>query len=105
MGRLLFILMVAWQLFDATDVVISGALKGAGDARFVFWWMLIAAFLIWLPLVFVVAKVHNTMPALWATMVVYVVIICIGSLVRWRRGKWKTFDLMSDSRTRKGTPC
>ncbi len=102
MGWILFVLMVAWQFFDATDVVISGALKGAGDARFVFCWMLIAAFLIWLPLVFVVAKVHNTMPALWGTMVVYVVVISIGSLFRWRRGKWKTFDLMDDSRTKKG---
>lgn len=105
-GRLLFVLMTAWMLFDAADVVISGALKGAGDARFVFWWMLIAAFLIWLPLVFVVSRVHNTIPALWATMIVYVVVICIGSLVRWRRGKWKTYDLMSDSRMRKeGKSC
>lgn len=98
MGRLLFVLMVAWQFFDAADVVISGALKGAGDARFVFCWMLVAAFLIWLPLVFIVAKFHNTMPALWATMVVYVVAISIGSLVRWRRGKWKSLDLTDGSR-------
>ena len=100
MGRLLFFLMATWLLFDAVDVVLSGALKGAGDAHFVFWWMLIAAFVIWLPLVFVVAQLRNTMPALWATMIAYVVVISVGSYVRWRRGKWKSYDLMSGTERR-----
>ena len=100
MGRLLFFLMATWLLFDAVDVVLSGALKGAGDAHFVFWWMLIAAFVIWLPLVFVVAQLRNTMPALWATMIAYVVVISVGSYLRWRRGKWKSYDLMSGTKRR-----
>lgn len=94
LGRTLFMLMAAWQVFDAADVIISGALKGAGDTKFVLWWMLIVAFGIWLPLVWVVVEVHNTMPALWSTMVAYVVIICIGSLIRWRRGKWRTIAIV-----------
>ena len=94
LGRTLFILMAAWQVFDAADVIISGALKGAGDTKFVLWWMLVVAFGIWLPLVWVVAVLHNTMPALWSTMVAYVVVICIGSLVRWRRGKWRSIAIV-----------
>ena len=88
LGTTLLCLMAAWMLFDAVDVVVSGALKGAGDTKFVMWWMLICAFLVWLPVVFAVRRFHNTMPALWATMVLYVVVICIGSLARWRRGRW-----------------
>ena len=95
LGTTLLILMAAWLLFDATDVVLSGALKGAGDSRFVFWWMLIAAFLIWLPLVFLTARIHNTMPALWFTIIFYVVIISIGSFIRWHRGKWQSYNLTS----------
>ena len=94
LGTTLFLLMSAWIFFDAADVVVSGALKGAGDTRFVMVWMLVSAFVLWLPLVFVVRRFHNTMPALWSTMVVYVVIICAGSLVRWRRGKWKGIQLV-----------
>ena len=94
LGTTLFLLMSAWIFFDAADVVVSGALKGAGDTRFVMVWMLVSAFVLWLPLVFVVRSFHNTMPALWSTMVVYVVIICAGSLVRWRRGKWKGIQLV-----------
>ena len=88
LGFVLLLIMAAWQVFDAADVIVSGALKGAGDTHFVMTWMLVTAFLFWLPLVFAVRHWHNTMPALWGTMVVYVVVICIGSFVRWRRGSW-----------------
>ena len=93
LGFTLFALMAAWQVFDAADAILSGALKGGGDTKFVMWWMLVVAFVIWLPIVFVVRRFHNTMPALWSTMVVYVVVIFVGSLVRWRHGRWKLVEL------------
>ena len=93
LGFTLFVLMAAWQVFDAADVILSGALKGGGDTKFVMWWMLVVAFAIWLPIVFVVRRFHNTMPALWATMIVYVAVILVGSWVRWRRGRWKMVKL------------
>ena len=94
LGFWLFLLMAAWQVFDATDVIVSGALKGAGDTHFVMWWMTLCAFGLWLPLVWLVAKWHNTMTALWGTMVVYVVVICAGTLVRWYNGGWKRIKLV-----------
>ena len=94
LGVTLFCLMSGWMFFDAADVVVAGALKGAGDTRFVMTWMLFCSFALWLPLVFLVRRFHNTMPALWSTMIVYVVVICCGSLVRWHRGKWKGIRLV-----------
>ena len=94
LGFELFLLMAAWQMFDAADVIVSGALKGAGDTKFVMWWMVAAAFGFWLPLVWAVAEWHNTMTALWCTMVVYVVVICAGTLARWYRGRWKGIKLV-----------
>ena len=93
-GSTLFFLMATWQVFDAADVIFAGALKGAGDTRFVMLWMLISAFVVWIPLVWVVSCVHNTMPCLWGTMVFYVVLICLGSLFRWRRGTWRNIKLV-----------
>ena len=95
LGSTLFLWMAAWQVFDATDIIISGALKGAGDTKFVFWWMFIVAFCVWLPIVGIVAHVGGSMSDLWGTMVVYVVIICIGSFIRWRRGSWRNISLVS----------
>ena len=89
LGLTLLLLMAAWQLFDAADVIVSGALKGAGDTKFVMWWMFVCSFGLWLPGVFLVRRFHNTMPALWSTMVCYVLVICVGSFTRWRRGAWR----------------
>ena len=94
LGFVLFVLMAAWQLFDAADVIISGALKGGGDTKFVMVWMLVAAFGLWLPLVFAVRRFQNTMPALWATMILYVVVLCVGSFVRWNRGGWRRIKVV-----------
>ncbi len=94
LGRTLLWLMAGWLVFDAADVILSGALKGAGDTRFVMAWMLVIAFFVWLPLVFLVRHVRNTMPALWATMIVYVVVLFVGSLVRWKTGAWRRISVV-----------
>lgn len=94
LGTTLLCLMSAWMLFDAADIILSGALKGAGDTKFVMGWMLLNAFALWLPLVFLVRHFHNTMPALWGTMIVYVVVISVGSAVRWRLGRWRRIRLV-----------
>ena len=94
LGAVLFMLMAAWQIFDAADVILSGALKGAGDTTFVLWWMLANSFGLWMPLVWAVSKWYNTMPALWGSMIVYVIIICVGTAIRWCRGGWKKIRLV-----------
>ena len=93
LGFTLLLLMAAWQIFEVFDTVVSGALKGAGDTAFVMWWMLVGAFVLWLPLVAAVSFFHNTMPMLWATIVFEVAALCIGTLLRWKRGRWKTISL------------
>ena len=95
LGLKLLVIMAAWMFFDALDTILSGALKGAGDTRFVFWWMLITAFVLWMPTIYFAKLYFGSMTALWATMVIYVVAICIGSVIRWRRGKWKLHRLIS----------
>ena len=94
LGATLFALMGAWLLFDSVDTILCGALKGAGDTRFVMAWMLFSAFGVWLPLVGVVALVHFTMPWLWSTTVVYVLVLFVGTWIRWKRGSWRAIHLV-----------
>ncbi len=95
LGLTLFALMTAWQLFDAADVTLSGALKGAGDTRFVMVWMLVSSFGFWMPLLFYAYLRWHTMTAIWSTMVAYVVFICVGSALRWRFGPWRRIQLIA----------
>ena len=94
LGFTLFVLMAAWQVFDAADIVILGALKGAGDTKFVMGMMFVVSFVIWIPLVWLVSVFHNTMSLLWGTIVVDVVILCAGSMVRWYGGFWKRIKMI-----------
>ena len=93
-GFQLIVLMALWQIFDAADIVIGGALKGAGDTRFVMTWMLIASFAFWLPLVFAVRHFDKRMAPLWMTMVAFVVVICAGTAIRWISGAWQKHKLI-----------
>jgi len=95
-GVKLLMLMTVWIFIDATDIILSGALKGAGDTKFVFWWMLVSAFGIWLPLVAVAFYLGASMPVLWSTMIVYVFINILGSWYRWHRGPWRHIELVFD---------
>ena len=88
-GFKLLVIMAAWMVFDAFDVILSGALKAAGDTRFVFLWMFFTAFMIWLPHVFYVFCRKGDVVDLWETMLVYVLIITGGSLLRWMLGSWR----------------
>jgi len=95
LGSKLFLLMGCWLVLDAVDTVLCGALRGAGDTKFVMWWMIFCAFGVWLPLVWLVSLAGCfTMPALWTTTVAYVAVLFVGSLVRWRRGRWKAIRLV-----------
>ena len=89
LGFRLLTIMAGWLLFDALDVIVSGALKGAGDTKFVFLWMFVSSFVVWMPLVFLVMRFSGGMVELWFTMIVYVLVISVGSYIRWSLGGWK----------------
>lgn len=95
LGFRLFVLMVLWQYCDVADVILSGALKGAGDTRFVMVWMFVMAFPFWMPILFVTYWLHPTMVALWSTMVVYVFVFFIGTWIRWTKGPWRKIRLIA----------
>lgn len=94
-GRRILILVALYSIFDAMNIIFSGALKGAGDTRFTMWAAIIVAWVFFVPPVYVIIEILQKgvlMAWGWATLY----IILIGSVFCWRfrRGKWKEIDLL-----------
>ncbi len=95
LGRRLLLIMAAWGCFDATNIVLSGALKGAGDTRFVMGYALVTAWCVWLPgEVLLLFVFRRGILAAWLWLLAYVACLAIGFLRRFGRGRWKTIDLL-----------
>ena len=96
LGRTLLWLLLSWALFDATGLVVGGALKGAGDTKFVMWALMAISLGLWMPAVFAVMRFAPSITALWLTMPFYCCVCAATCLVRFRRGKWKSLRLVDD---------
>lgn len=94
-GRWLLAMMAAWGLFDAVTLVLSGALKGAGDTRFV---MIYSSAMAWGLLVPVQAVLSLRLQAgvllSWGWLTFYIMILCVGFLLRFRGAKWKQIHVI-----------
>ena len=94
-GRRILIMVALYSVFDAMNIIFSGALKGAGDTRFAMWAAIIVAWVFFVPPVYLIIEVFEKgvlMAWGWATLY----IILIGSVFCWRfrKGKWKEIDLL-----------
>lgn len=95
MGRTFLILMAVWNLFDSVNLILSGALKGAGDTRFVMIYSLSVAWGLWVGGQLLILWVfHGGVMALWIWLTIYVAILAVGYVIRFVQGRWKTIELI-----------
>ena len=99
--RILLLMLAIWGVADASALILSGALKGAGDTHFVMYFQSAVAWgvLVVGQLVIVVWLELNIYVS-WAWTLVYIIILGVGFLLRFRSGRWKRIDLLD----RRGTP-
>ena len=98
-GRPMMIMMAVWGIFDTVNIVLSGALKGAGDTRFVMLYMLILGWLIWIPGELLILSHGGGILAAWFWLAVYVLFLAVGFWWRWQSGRWKAFSLVEHHET------
>jgi len=100
LGRWLMVMMAVWGMMDTINIVLSGALKGAGDTRFVMYYSVCMAWFVWIlgeGLILFVFR--GGVMAAWIWMTVYVFLLAAGFLWRYRTGRWKTIEMLEP-----GTP-
>ncbi|MFP6584406.1 MAG: MATE family efflux transporter [Candidatus Hydrogenedentota bacterium] len=98
LGHVLLICAATFALFDAVNIVLSGALRGAGDTR----WMMIAMFIgSWcgsLPLAYLFAVVLGMQAkGAWIGATIYIILLSGVFLHRFHGEKWRHINIFSDS--------
>lgn len=87
------------QPFIALSLSVSGGLQGAGDTKGTMWVIIIAMWLIRLPLTYGLAfPLGYGATGVWWAMVISMVCQSILMAVRFRSGKWKHLMLEQDNR-------
>jgi len=98
-AKLLGILAV-WGLFDAANLIYSGALRGAGDTRFVMLVSGVLAWILWIPgIAWLYASQRAGVVTLWLFTTVYIAIFAVAFVLRFRTDLWKRIDLLGHSGT------
>ena len=92
--RILVAILSSWCMFDVVNVIAGGALKGAGDTRFVMLVGVLAGFALWVPMIIVVARYRPSVVNLWLTLPPYVFTLAAVFIWRWVRGRWRDIKLV-----------
>ena len=96
LGRKMLFLMAVWGMFDTMNVLLMGALKGAGDTRFVMLALTLGGWLVWIPSELIVMNVlHLGILGAWTDQLVYIVLLSLVFLARWMRGRWMDIKMIS----------
>ena len=94
LGRTMLCLMTAWGLLDTVTIILSGALKGAGDTRFVMVYMILGGWLVLVPGTLLLLHLGYGILGLWVWLALYVCVLALGFWRRWHQGRWKTIRVI-----------
>ena len=93
----LLLIVAAWGVFDAISLVYGGALRGAGDTRFVVWVSALLGWLFWIPgIIYLYAVRHSGIVDLWLFTSLYVAVFGFLFFFRFKTGKWKSINLLGN---------
>jgi len=93
--RILLVMLALWGVADAAALILSGALKGAGDTYFVMYFQSAVAWgflVVGQVLIVLVFKLNIYIS--WAWTLLYIAILGVGFFLRFQSGRWKSIDLL-----------
>lgn len=90
LGKNLLRFVVLYCLFDALNLVYSGAIKGAGDTKFTMWVIAVLSICIMIIPVFIAVEFFKAgIYTAWVLASLYVCTLGLTFMMRYRQGKWK----------------
>lgn len=96
-GARMLMVSAAWQLFDATAMVIAETLRAAGDTAFTLWVRAGLAWLVMLPGGWVTARYLDWSDVgVLSWVIVYLALLAVALVFRFRAGSWRRIELTSE---------
>ncbi|MGE4504561.1 MAG: MATE family efflux transporter [Desulfovibrionaceae bacterium] len=97
MGTVMLRFVAVYSLCDAVVLTYFGALKGAGDIRFVMWTIVLGSLAcIVAPLALVMLYGEMTYVLAWSFLSLYIAYLALASWLRFRGGKWKRMSVIEE---------
>lgn len=94
-GTTLLRIVALYTLFDTAFIIFSGALKGAGDTRFAMWASICAAWVFFVPPVYVMIEYLQVgLVTAWCWALIYIVGLGMIFWLRFRGGYWKEIRML-----------
>lgn len=98
LGHKILILAAFFQAFDATNIVCTGALRGAGDTRWMMFMTFIMSYFVFLPLalLFGIVLKGGALGA-WAGTTVFIIILAAVLFRRFYSESWRGINIFKYS--------
>jgi MATE family multidrug resistance protein len=90
LGVILMRFVAVFCFFDALNLVFSGAIKGAGDTRFIMWTIgALSLGMMIIPMYLLVEVFGGGLYMAWALATLYISALGLAFMWRYRQGSWK----------------
>ena len=90
LGVILLRFVAVFCIFDALNLVFSGAMKGAGDTRFIMWAIAALSLGVMIAPVYIAVEIIGAgLYTAWTLATLYICALGLAFTLRYRQGKWK----------------
>ncbi len=88
-----------YSIFDVFNITFSATLKGAGDTKFIMYFILIFSILFLIVPTFLIVEYYNfNIYYAWSILTIYVSLLGIIFFLRFKHGKWKSMSVIEDAK-------